>query len=138
MTTATDHIILLEETLTALLNLTEDPNNDADPEESIFTFARQILKREPIPEVSQWQTIDSAPKDGTPIIGGFFGISWADSHRKQDVVRCWYQPEFDAFISSCRQMSMVDGYTIDEQTTKLHSPVVEPVTHWIPFTIPKD
>src|SRR5688500_10846164 len=45
-----------------------------------------------------WQDIASAPKDGTPFIGGFWSIRWADSHRRGDVVRCWWQPEFDAFI----------------------------------------
>jgi hypothetical protein len=83
-----------------------------------------------------WQDISTAPKDGTPIIGAFWSIRWADSHRKGDVVRCWYQPEFEAFISSCRQMTMAPGYTINGKESELHSPVVEPITHWMPLPAP--
>lgn len=86
--------------------------------------------------MSEWQPIETAPKDGTPIIGAFFNIRWADSHRKHDIVRCWFQPEFEAFISSCRLMQMADGYTIDGASEKLHSPVIEPVTHWMPLPPP--
>lgn len=84
-------------------------------------------------ELSGWHRVESAPRDGTPIIGGFHDIRWADSHRKNDIVRCWFQPEFDAFISSCRVMQMASGYTIDGVKEKLHSPVVEPITHWMPL-----
>jgi len=84
-----------------------------------------------------WRTIDTAPRDGTPFIGAFWSIRWADSHRKEDVVRCWYQPEFEAFISSCREMQVHNGYTFaDGSTRQLHSPVIEPVTHWMPLPAP--
>lgn len=87
----------------------------------------------------KWQPIETAPKDGTPIIGGFHSIRWADSHRKDDVVRCWYQPEFEAFISSCREMQMHNGHTFEDGSTRrLHSPVVEPVTHWMPLPAPPE
>lgn len=84
-----------------------------------------------------WQDIATAPRDGTRIIGAFWSICWADSHRKGDVVACWWQPEFDAFISSCRQMTMAEGYTINGKTSELHSPTVEPITHWMPLPPPK-
>ncbi len=86
----------------------------------------------------KWEPIETAPKDGTEIIGAFFSIRWADSHRKRDVVRCWWQPEFEAFISSCRQTTMAPGYTVNGKSSELHSPVIEPVTHWMPFFEPPE
>ena len=88
---------------------------------------------------SEWKTIESAPRDGTPFIGAFFSIRWADNHRKHDIVRCWYQPEFEAFISSCREMTMHNGYTFEDgSTSQLHSPEIEPVTHWMPLPPPPE
>lgn len=79
-----------------------------------------------------WRTIDSAPRDRN-IIGGYFNQPWAESHREGRIVECWYQPEFDCFISSCREMQMHNGYTFDDGSTRrLHSEVREDVTHWIP------
>ncbi len=83
-----------------------------------------------------WRPIAEAPRDGTIIIGAFFSIRWADSHRKNDIVRCWWQPEFEAFISSALVMRMAPGYTIDGASEKYHSPVIEPVTHFMPLPAP--
>lgn len=84
----------------------------------------------------KWQPIETAPRDGTLILGGYFNQPWAESHREGRVEACWYQPEFDAFISSCREMTMAPGYLIDGERSKLHSPVVEDVTHWMPLPEP--
>ena len=84
--------------------------------------------------MSAWQTIDSAPKDGRPIIGGFFKQPWSESHRNGDIVKCWWQPEFDAFISSCREMRLAAGYTFEDGADRqLHSPVTEKISHWMPL-----
>jgi len=83
--------------------------------------------------MTDWQDIETAPDNGDPIIGGYFGRD-----RYGDVVRCWWQPEFENFISSCRQITMAAGYTIYGQQSHLHSPVIEDPTHWIPWAPPKE
>ena len=92
-----------------------------------------------LPSCRGWRPVSDAPKDGTEIIGAFFDIRWADSHRKHDVVRCWWQPEFNAFISSCREMTLAPGLTFEDGTRRnLHSPVIEPITHWMPLPSPPE
>lgn len=85
--------------------------------------------------MSEWQDIQSAPRD-CMIIGGYFNQPWAESHREGSIVQCWWQEEFACFISSCREITMAPGYTIDGQTRKLHSEVREDVTHWMPLPNP--
>lgn len=79
----------------------------------------------------QWQPIETAPKDGKPIV--------AVHHRYySDWHVVWWQPEFEDFISSCREMTMAPGYTINGKTRELHSPVTHSLTHWMPLPEPPD
>lgn len=85
--------------------------------------------------MSEWQPIETAPRDGTAIIGVF--SSPERFGRDGDIVRCWYQPEFDAFISSCRVMSLAQGYSFEDGSSEqLHSPKIEKITHWMPIPKP--
>lgn len=84
------------------------------------------------PVAAGWQAIEEAPKDGTHFIGGYWHGS--ERERRGEVVRCWWQPEFDAFISSCRIMTLAPGLAFENGATqKLHSPEIERVTHWMPL-----
>ena len=78
-----------------------------------------------------WQTIETAPKDATRIIG----LDLSRDGRGR-VCLCWWQPEFEAWISGARVMVMADGYLIDGKSQKLHSPDIETPTHWIRFPAP--
>lgn len=88
------------------------------------------------PSREGWQPIETAPRDCN-IIGGYFNQPWCESHREGRIVQCWWQAEFDCFISSCREMQMHNGYTFEDGSTRrLHSPDREDVTHWMPLPTP--
>ena len=83
--------------------------------------------------MADWQPIETAPRDGTKIIGAYFT---GERERRGDIAAVWWQPEFEAFISSCRMMTMAKGYTINGKQSELHSPEIESVSHWIPLPEP--
>ena len=83
---------------------------------------------QPAARVEGWRDMSSAPKDGTRITGL--------NRRHGRVFLCWWQPEFDAWISGARVMTMAPGYTIDGKSEKLHSPETVEPTHWMPFSLP--
>lgn len=89
--------------------------------------------------MAEWQDIASAPKDGTPFIGGYFRQPWADSHMQGRIVQCWWQPEFEAFISGCRRHTLRHGYTFEDgRQSRLHSPELANVSHWLPLPTPPE
>lgn len=68
------------------------------------------------------------------IIGAFFGTAHDDNDY---VTLCWWQDEFGAFISGCRQIRLAAGYKFEGGlTTRLHSPEIKKITHWIPLPEP--
>tara|TARA_R110002072_G_scaffold100778_9_gene222054 strand:+ start:3550 stop:3978 length:429 start_codon:yes stop_codon:yes gene_type:complete len=73
-----------------------------------------------------WQPIETAPRDGTAIIG----------YGKRNICCCWWQDEFDGFIMGCHEMVMADGYTIDGKGSRLHSPEMQYPSHWMPLPSP--
>ncbi len=83
--------------------------------------------------MNRWQQIDTAYRDGTE----FIGLYWDEAfERKGDIVKCWFQPEFDAFISSCQMTMLAEGYRYsDGSRTRLHSPVIEKISHWMPLPL---
>lgn len=80
-----------------------------------------------------WRPIETAPKDGTTIIGARFS-GYRDE--RFGATELWYEDTFKEFIKSCRQITMADGYTINGKVSELHSPEIYKPTHWMPLPPP--
>lgn len=71
----------------------------------------------------EWLDISTAPRDGTRFWGNV----------GDDAIAMFWHPEFEAFVSYFRRMTMAPGYMIDGKSTKDHSPVIHHPTHWTPI-----
>lgn len=76
--------------------------------------------------MDNWQPMSTAPVDGTR----FWGSVGDDA-----IAMLWHE-EFQAFVSSWRQITMAPGFTIDGRTEQNHSPVVHRPKGWMPLFAP--
>lgn len=76
--------------------------------------------------MSEWQSIETAPKDGTRFWGKV----------DDDAIAMLWHPAFDAFVSSWHRMTMAPGYTINGKRFEDHSPTKHDPTHWMPLPEP--
>lgn len=53
-----------------------------------------------------------------------------------DWLRMLWHPEFEAFVSSWREMVMAPGYLIDGKPRKLHSPEIHEPEAWTEIPAP--
>lgn len=84
--------------------------------------------------MSEWRTMESAPKDGTSFWGRV----------GEDAIAMFWHPKFEAFVSRFHRMTMVPGYSFQEteggpfETEVDHSPTVEQPTAWMPLPAPPE
>ena len=76
--------------------------------------------------MSEWQPIETAPTDGTRFWGKV----------GDDAIAMLWHPEFDAFVSSWRQMTMAPGYTMNGKSVVSHHPEIHKPTSWMPLPKP--
>lgn len=81
--------------------------------------------------MNTWQSINTAPKDGT----------WFWGYVDGDALRMRWHAEFEAFVTSWRQMTMAPGYRIENDEGEWvgeydHSPEIEHPDYWMPSIEP--
>lgn len=78
--------------------------------------------------MNAWQTIDSAPRDGTEIL-----LTWMEDDQPQDIARMRWNPHATNFLFP-GVVGMWDAMTF---TWTEHNPDGAP-THWMPLPPPED
>jgi len=73
--------------------------------------------------MSEWQPIETAPKDGTRFWGAV----------GDDAIAMFWHPEFSEFVSSFRRMTYAPQFG---GTSHDHSPVVHRPARWMPLPEP--
>ena len=71
----------------------------------------------------EWQTMETAPKDGSRFWGKV----------DDDAIAMLWHPKFEQFVSRWQRMVMAPGYTFNDEKEHDHSPRVHQPTHWMPL-----
>lgn len=72
--------------------------------------------------MSDWQPIESAPRDGTTFWG----------EMGDDAVSMFFHPHFGEFVTGFREMRLAKGLTFEDgSSVRLHSPEICQPTRWM-------
>lgn len=78
--------------------------------------------------MSDWQPIESAPKDGSKFWGFCDG----------DAISMFWHPAFGEFVTRFNRMTLAEGMTFADtgESFRDHSPEVRKPRFWMPIAVP--